>query len=90
LKLRRRGRACSTYVQEEEWIQILVRKPEEKRPLGRTRRRWEDNIKMGLREIRWDGMDWIHLVQDRYQWRALVNTVMNLRVAGRVGRFMSS
>jgi hypothetical protein len=57
-----------------------VGKPEGKRPLGRTKRRWEDNIKMDLREIRWDGMDWIDLAQDRDQWRALLNTVMNLRV----------
>jgi hypothetical protein len=55
-------------------------KPEGQRPLGRPRRRWVDNIKIDLREIRWDGMDWIDLVQDRDQWRALVNTVMNLRV----------
>jgi hypothetical protein len=48
--------------------------------LGRPRRRWVDNIKMDLREIGCDGMDWIDLVQDRDQWRALVNTVMNLRV----------
>jgi hypothetical protein len=59
---------------------ILVRKPEEKRPLGRPSRRWVDNIKMDLREIGWDGMDWIELGQDRDQWRALVNTVMKLRV----------
>jgi hypothetical protein len=58
----------------------LVGKPEGKRPLGRPRRRWVDNIKMELREIRWDGVDWIELAQDRDQWRALVNTVMNLRV----------
>jgi hypothetical protein len=51
-----------------------------KRPLGRPRRRWEDNIKMDLREIGWGGMYWIDLVQDRGQWRALVNTVMNLQV----------
>jgi hypothetical protein len=57
-----------------------VRKPEGKRPLGRRRRRWEDNIKIDLREIGWDVMDWIDLAQDRDQWRALVNTVMNLRV----------
>jgi DNA-binding PadR family transcriptional regulator len=50
-----------------------------KRQLGRHRRRWED-IKMDLREIEWGGMDWIHLAQDRDQWRALVNTVTNLRV----------
>jgi hypothetical protein len=59
---------------------ILVGKPEGKRVLGRPRRRWVDNIKMDLGEIRWDGMDWIKLAQDRDQWRALVNTVMNLRV----------
>jgi hypothetical protein len=59
---------------------ILVGKPEGKRPLGRQRRRWVDNIKMNLREIGWDGMDWIELAQDRDQWRALVNTVMKLRV----------
>jgi hypothetical protein len=59
---------------------ILVGKPEGKRPLGRPRRRWVDNIKIDLREIGWDGVDWIHLVQDRDQWKALVNTVMNLRV----------
>jgi hypothetical protein len=59
---------------------ILVGKPEGKRPLGRPRRRWEDNIKMDLREIEWDGMDWIKLAQDRDQWRALVNTVMNFQV----------
>jgi hypothetical protein len=51
-----------------------------KRALGRPRRTWVDNIKMDLREIGWDGMDWIDLAQDRGQWRALVNTVMNLRV----------
>jgi hypothetical protein len=59
---------------------ILVGKPEGKRPLGRPRRRWVDNIKMDLREIGWDGMDWIDLAHDRDQWRALVNTVMNFRV----------
>jgi hypothetical protein len=59
---------------------ILVGKPEGKRPLGRPRHRWVDNIKMDLREIGWDGMDWIDLDQDRDQWRALLNTVMNLRV----------
>jgi hypothetical protein len=56
---------------------ILVGKPEGKRPLGRPRRRWEDNIKMDVREIGWGGMDWIELSHDRDQWRALVNTVMN-------------
>jgi hypothetical protein len=53
---------------------------EEKRPLGRPRRRWEDNIKMDLREIGIDATNWIQLARDRVQWRALVNTVMNLRI----------
>jgi hypothetical protein len=57
-----------------------VRKPEGKRPLRRPRSRWVDDIKIDLREIRWDGMQWIDLAQDRDQWRALVNTVMSLRV----------
>jgi hypothetical protein len=59
---------------------ILVGKPEGKRPLGRPRRRLLDNIKIYLRDIGWGGMDWIDLAQDRDQWRALVNTVMNLLV----------
>jgi hypothetical protein len=59
---------------------ILVGNPEGKRPLGRPRRRWVDNIKIDLREIRWDGMDWIDLTEDRDRWRAFVNAVMNLRV----------
>jgi hypothetical protein len=59
---------------------IVVGKPEGKRPLGRPRRRWEDNIIMHLREIGWGGMDWIDLSQDRDLWRALMNTVLNLRV----------
>jgi hypothetical protein len=57
-----------------------VGKPEGKRPLGRPKRRWVDSIEMNLREIGWGGMDQITLAQDRDQWRALVNTVMNLRV----------
>jgi hypothetical protein len=59
---------------------ILEEKLEGKTPLGRPRRRWEDNIKIDLREIGWDGIDWIDVAQDRDKWRALVNTVMNLRV----------
>jgi hypothetical protein len=59
---------------------ILAGKPEGKRALGRPRRMWVDNIKLDLTEIGWDGVDWIELAQDREQWRALVNTVMNLRV----------
>jgi hypothetical protein len=59
---------------------ILVEEAEGRRPLGRPRRRWVDNIKMDLREIEWDGVDWIDMAQDRDQWRALVNTVLNHRV----------
>jgi hypothetical protein len=59
---------------------ILVGRPEGRRPLGRPRRRWEDKIKMDLREIVFEDVDWIHWAQDRDSWRALVNTVMNLRV----------
>jgi hypothetical protein len=71
-------RECSTKGGEKKCI--LVGKPEEKRRLGRLRRRWVDNIKMHLREIRWDGMDWIDLAQDRDQCRAIVNMIINLRV----------
>jgi hypothetical protein len=67
-----------------------VGKPEGKRPLGRPRHRWEDNIKMDLRETEWGGMNRNHLAQDRDQWRALVNTVMNLRVRSNVGKFLNS
>ena len=59
---------------------ILVGKPEGKRPLGKPRRRWEDNIKMDLQEVGCGGMDWIELPQDRGRWRTLVSAVMNLRV----------
>ncbi|KAJ4444847.1 hypothetical protein ANN_06644 [Periplaneta americana] len=59
---------------------VLVGRLEAKRPLGRPRRRWEDNIKMNLREVGYDGGDWINLAQDRDQWRAYVRAAMNLRV----------
>jgi hypothetical protein len=59
---------------------LLVGKPEEKRPLGRPRRRWIDNVKMDLLEIVLSVVDWIGLAQDRYRWRALVNSVMNFLV----------
>jgi hypothetical protein len=65
-------------VEKRNAYRILVGKLERKRPLGRHR--WEDNIRMDLREIGWGGMDLIDLAQDRDQWRALVNTVMNLWV----------
>jgi hypothetical protein len=59
---------------------ILVWRPEGRRPLGRLRRRWEDNIKMDLQEEGWGGMDWIDMAQNRDRWRAVVSAVMNLRV----------
>jgi hypothetical protein len=68
---------------------VLVGKLQGKRSIGRPRHRWED-IRMNLREIRWSGMDWIDLAQDWGQWRALVNTVVNLRVPLNVQKFLSS
>jgi len=59
---------------------VLVRKPEGRRPLGRPRSRWEDNIKMDILEVVYGGMDWTELAQDRNRWQALVNAIMNLRV----------
>jgi hypothetical protein len=66
-----------------------VGKPEAKTPLGRPRHRWVDNIKMDLREIGWDGGDWIDMVQDRDQCRALANMVLNLQVLSNAGKFLS-
>jgi hypothetical protein len=60
---------------------ILVGRPEGRRPLGRPRRRWEDNIKMDLQEVGWKDVDWIDMAQDRDRWLAVVNAVMNLWVA---------
>jgi hypothetical protein len=66
--------------EERGVYRVLVGKPKGKRPLGRPRRRWEDNIKMDLQEVEFRGKDWIDLAQNRDRWRALVNAVMNLRV----------
>jgi len=68
---------------------VLVGKPQGKRPLGRPRRRWEDNIKMDLREVGGVG-DWMGLAQDRDRWRALVKTVVNFRVLKSAGNFLTS
>ena len=74
------GGACSTMREREGVYRVLVGKPEGKRPLVRPSRKWEDNIKMGLKEVGWAGMDWIDLAEDRDRWRALVNAIMILRV----------
>ena len=73
------GGACGAHGGGRVVHRVLVGKPEAKRSLGRTRRRWEDNIKMDLQEVGGGG-DWMELAQDRDEWRALVNTVMNFRV----------
>jgi hypothetical protein len=67
-------------VENRNAYRIMVGKLEGKRPLGRPRRTWVDNIKMDLRDIGWDGTDWIDPAEDTHQWRAVVNKVMNLRV----------
>jgi hypothetical protein len=67
-----------------------VGKPEGKRPFGRPRHRWEDNIKMDLQEVGCGGMDWIELARDRYRWWALVDAVMNLWVPLNAGNFLTS
>jgi hypothetical protein len=74
------GKARNTNGGEEECIRMLVEMPEGKIPLGRPRRRWVDNIEVDLKEIKCGGMDRIDLAQDRDQWRALRNTVINFRV----------
>jgi hypothetical protein len=74
------GRACGAYGGERGVQRVLVGKPEGKRPLGRPRRRWEDNIKMDLQDVGRDRGDWMELAQDRDRWRALMGTVRNFRV----------
>jgi hypothetical protein len=75
------GMACSKYGEHERCVQGFgAGRSEGKRPLGRPRGRWEDNIYMNLQEVGCGGMDWIDLTQDRNRWRALVNAVMNPRV----------
>jgi hypothetical protein len=73
------GGTCGTHGEGRSVYRVLVGRPEGRRPLGRPRGRWEDNINMDLREIGIDGANWIRLAQDKVQWRAFVNTVMNLR-----------
>jgi hypothetical protein len=66
--------------EERKLYKVLVGEPKGKRPVGKLRHRWEDGIKIDLREIGWEGVEWIHLIQGRDQLQALVNTVMNLQV----------
>jgi hypothetical protein len=74
------GRACGTHGRGEKRVHGFGGKTRRKRPVGRPRRIWEDGIKLDLREIGWGVVEWIHLIQDRDRWQALVNAVMNLRV----------
>jgi hypothetical protein len=74
------SRICSTNGEKSNPYRIFVEKIEGKRPLGRPKPRWKDNIEIGLRDIAWGGIDWIHVDQDRNKWRALLNRIMNLRV----------
>jgi hypothetical protein len=74
------GGTCSTIWEKRNAYRLLAEKPEGRRPLGRTKRRWVDNIEMDLVKTVLGELDWIGLAQDRYRWRALVNLVMNLPV----------
>jgi hypothetical protein len=82
IKARRMGWAghVTRIGEKKNACRLLVGKPEGRRSLGRTRRRWLDNIRMYLVEVEWGNVDWIGLAQNRHRWRALVNSVLNLRV----------
>jgi len=84
------GGAFSTYWEGKDVYRVLVGKPEGKRQLGRPRRRWEDNIKMGFSRSWMGGMDWIDLAQDGDGWLALVNALMNLGATYNAGNFLTS
>jgi hypothetical protein len=71
--------ACSTNGEKRNAYRLLVGKPKGRKPLGRPRCKWLDNIRMDLVEVGWGGVDWIGLAQDKDSWRALVNSVLNLR-----------
>jgi hypothetical protein len=83
IKLRRMRwvRIVARLGEKRNAYKLLVGKPEGRRPLGRPRRRWVDNVKMDLGEVGWGGVDWIDLAQDRGKWRALVNVVINIWVS---------
>jgi hypothetical protein len=83
------GEPCSTNGEKRNAYRLLVGKPAGKRLLGRPRRRWVDNIRMDLGEVGWGDVDWIGLVQDRNRWRALLNSVLNLRVPRNAGKLWS-
>jgi hypothetical protein len=74
------GGPCSTNEEKRNACRLLVGKPEGKKPLGRRRHRWVDNIRMDLGEVGWGDVDWIGLAKGKNRWRALVNSVLNLRV----------
>ena len=80
IKKNEMGGACGSYREGRGMYRVLVGKPEGRRPLGRPRHRWEDDIKVDLQEVGCGGMDWIELARDRERWRALVNAVLNLWV----------
>ena len=84
------GWACGAYGWGEGVYRVLVGKPEGRRPLGRPRRSWVDNIRLDLQEVGCGYMDWIGLAQDRDRWRTLVSAVMNLRVSWNGGNFLTS
>jgi hypothetical protein len=77
-------------VQKRGLYRVLVGKPEGKKPLGRPRCRWEDNIEIDLQEVGCGDMDWIDLAQDKDRWRVLLNAVINLRVPQETGNFLTS
>lgn len=74
------SRVCGKHRGKEKSIRVLVKKPEGKRPSGRPRLKWKDNIKMDLHETGWKGVDWFHLAQDRDKWQDLVNMAMKPQV----------
>ena len=82
------GRACGAYGEGRGVHRVLVGKPEGKRPLGRPRHRWDDNIKMDLQELGGGCGDWVELAQDRKRWRALMSTVVNFRCSIKCGEFL--